>query len=170
MSTDSTAAPVSNGAPAAPSAAVSDAMAIDPSPSAPVASSASASAGTSAEANGLSSAVPKRTGPKVNPSGKGKRKRNRRPLPDPYSPADVLFHDVVDFLGPEYVKSVLERGDESEWSAPEGLERFSEVELRVGAMTVSGESIISRRCLVVGIVGSPLNSLLPDTLRFGWAQ
>lgn len=145
MSTD---APIANGAAvpaaAAPSVPSDSAMAVDaPAPAASAAPSASVNgeAGSSAEANGPSSAVQKRTGPKVNPSGKGKRKRNRRPLPDPYSPADVLYHDVVDFLGPEYVREVLERGDESEWEAPAGLERFSTVELRVGAMTVSGELI-----------------------------
>ncbi|KAL1407007.1 tRNA(m5U54)methyltransferase [Vanrija albida] len=75
------------------------------------------------------------------PQGKGKRKRNRRILPDPYSPGDILYHDVVDFLGKEYTDAVLAKGDDSEWDAPEGLERFAEIELTVGAMTVSGESL-----------------------------
>lgn len=111
------------------------------STSAPADVSAPAPAGSAVAENGASTstAQQKKPGPKVNPSGKGKRKRNRRPLPDPYSPADVLYHDVVDFLGPDYVKEVLARGDESEWTAPAGLERFSVVELNVGAMTVSGE-------------------------------
>lgn len=121
-------------APAAVPAASASAPADVPAPASAVAAAAAVENGTSAP-----STSQKKPGTKVNPSGKGKRKRNRRPLPDPYSPADVLYHDVVDFLGPEYVKEVLARGDESEWTAPKGLERFSIVELNVGAMTVSGE-------------------------------
>lgn len=70
--------------------------------------------------------------------GKGKRKRDRRVLPDPYSSGDVLYHDVLDFLGKEYTTEVLARGDGSEWSAPENLELMSTVELTASAMTVSG--------------------------------
>lgn len=134
MSTD--AAPVANGAAATIPATAPDAGAVGPSTSTNVNVNVNDAANGSAAA---AAPTPKRTGPKVNPSGKGKRKRNRRPLPDPYSPADVLWHDVVDFLGPEYVEQVLARGDDSEWDAPKGLERFSEVQLNVGAMTVSGE-------------------------------
>lgn len=70
--------------------------------------------------------------------GKGKRKRNRRVLPDPYSAGDVLYRDVVDFLGKEYTDGVIASGDGSEWDAPEGLELMSVIELTAGAMTVSG--------------------------------
>jgi tRNA (uracil-5-)-methyltransferase len=70
--------------------------------------------------------------------GKGKRKRNRHKLPDPFSSGDVLYRDVVDFLGKEYTAEVLARGDDSDWAAPENLEYLSTVELTVGAMTVSG--------------------------------
>lgn len=75
--------------------------------------------------------------------GKGKRKRNKHVLPDPYSPGDILYHDVVDFLGKEYVDEVLARGDGSEWEAPSNLEPMSIVELTPGAMTVSGEPRLS---------------------------
>ena len=72
---------------------------------------------------------------------KGKKKKNRRikrNLPEQYSPADVTYRDVRDFLGPEYVDEVLARGDESEWTPP-ALELWSIVELKVGAFTVSGK-------------------------------
>jgi len=70
--------------------------------------------------------------------GKKKNRKPRRNLPEAYSPADVTFRDVRDFLGEEYVDGVLAKGDESEWHAPEGLELWSMIELEVGAFTVSG--------------------------------
>jgi tRNA (uracil-5-)-methyltransferase len=72
--------------------------------------------------------------------GKKKNRRMKRYLPEPYSPAEVTYRDVRDFLGPEYIDEVLSKGDESEWLAPEGLELWSIIELTVGAFTVSGES------------------------------
>jgi tRNA (uracil-5-)-methyltransferase len=74
------------------------------------------------------------------PKGKKKNRRIKRTLPELYSPADVTFRDVRDFLGPEYVDAVLARGDESEWIPP-ALELWSVVELQVGAFTVSGTSV-----------------------------
>lgn len=71
--------------------------------------------------------------------GKGKQKKRKLIVPDPYSAGDVLWHDIQDFLGKEYVNKVLERKDKSEWDAPEDLEIQSIVELRVGAFTVSGQ-------------------------------
>jgi tRNA (uracil-5-)-methyltransferase len=73
------------------------------------------------------------------PKGKKKNRRIKRTLPELYSPADVTFRDVRDFLGAEYVDAVLAKGDESEWSPP-ALELWSVVELKVGAFTVSGMS------------------------------
>ena len=78
-------------------------------------------------------------GPAV-PKGKKKNRRIKRTLPELYSPADVTFRDVRDFLGPEYVDAVLAKGDESEWQPPT-LELWSVVELKVGAFTVSGTSL-----------------------------
>jgi len=75
--------------------------------------------------------------------GKKKNRKMKRYLPEPYSPADVTYRDVRDFLGAEYVDEVLTRGDESEWAAPEGLELWSMVELTAGAFTVSGKSTLS---------------------------
>jgi tRNA (uracil-5-)-methyltransferase len=75
------------------------------------------------------------------PKGKKKNRRIKRTLPELYSPADVTFRDVRDFLGAEYVDAVLARGDESEWQPP-ALELWSVVELKVGAFTVSGMSCI----------------------------
>jgi len=72
------------------------------------------------------------------PKGKKKNRRIKRNLPELYSPADVTFRDVRDFLGPEYVDEVLGRADESEWQPP-ALELWSIVELKVGAFTVSGK-------------------------------
>jgi len=74
--------------------------------------------------------------------GKKKNRRIKRTLPELYSPADVTFRDVRDFLGAEYVDAVLARGDESEWNPP-ALELWSVVELKVGAFTVSGTFVIS---------------------------
>jgi tRNA (uracil-5-)-methyltransferase len=74
--------------------------------------------------------------------GKKKNRKMKRYLPEPYSPADVTYRDVRDFLGAEYVDEVLARGDESEWAAPEGLELWSMVELTAGAFTVSGKSTL----------------------------
>jgi tRNA (uracil-5-)-methyltransferase len=71
--------------------------------------------------------------------GKGKRKRNRHILPDPYSSGDVLYRDVVDFLGKEYVDEIIAKGDSSEWDAPADLELMSVIELTAGVMTVSGK-------------------------------
>ncbi len=71
--------------------------------------------------------------------GKAKRKRNKRYLPDPYSHGDILHRDIADFLGQEYVAEVVARGDEGEWTAPEGLELQTEYELRVGALGRNGE-------------------------------
>jgi tRNA (uracil-5-)-methyltransferase len=91
-------------------------------------------------AEASSSAIPTPTpapapGPK---QGKKKNRRIKRNLPEAYSPADVTYRDVRDFLGAEYVDGVLAKGDESEWTAPAGLELWSIVELKVGAFTVSG--------------------------------
>lgn len=72
--------------------------------------------------------------------GKKKNRRMKRYLPEPYSPADVTYRDVRDFLGGEYVDQVLAKGDESEWASPAELELWSIHELTVGAFTVSGKS------------------------------
>ncbi|WVW78094.1 hypothetical protein I302_100045 [Kwoniella bestiolae CBS 10118] len=72
---------------------------------------------------------------------KKKNRKIKRTLPEKYSSADVTFHDVRDFIGADLVDEVIGRKDGSEWEVPEGLELFKEVELDVGAFTVSGESI-----------------------------
>lgn len=73
--------------------------------------------------------------------GKGKmsKRKMRRVLPDDYSAGDVLFRDVRDFLGVQWVDEVLSKKDGSEWEAPAGLEPYTEVTIRVGAFTVSGK-------------------------------
>lgn len=81
---------------------------------------------------------PARTKPQHN-TGKVKRRRNFRKLPEPYSPADVTYRDVVDALGKEYTDAILARGDESEWEAPEGIELQGIYEFTPISMTVSGE-------------------------------
>lgn len=81
----------------------------------------------------------------VKGQGKKKNRRMKRYPPEPYSPADVTYHDVRDFLGGEYVDSVLAKKDESEWTAPADLELWSIHELTVGAFTVSGEPLLLPR-------------------------
>lgn len=66
------------------------------------------------------------------------RRKGRKPLPEPFSPADVMWHDVRDFLGRDYVDEVLGKKDGSEWEAPNELGSFAVVELTAGAFTVSG--------------------------------
>ncbi|GFZ51651.1 hypothetical protein JCM24511_09419 [Saitozyma sp. JCM 24511] len=75
-----------------------------------------------------------------NSKQKARKRKQKRPVPEVYSPADVLFHDIKDFLGKEFVEDILAKGDQA-WEAPEDLHTQSVVELRVGAFTVSGESI-----------------------------
>lgn len=72
--------------------------------------------------------------------GKKKNRKVKRFLPEPYSPAEVTFRDVRDFLGAEYVDGVLAKEDESEWAPPEELELWNVIELTAGAFTVSGTS------------------------------
>lgn len=69
------------------------------------------------------------------------RRKGRKPLPEPFSPADVMWHDVRDFLGRDYVDEVLGKKDGGEWEAPNELGSFAVVELSAGAFTVSGESL-----------------------------
>ncbi|ORY30242.1 S-adenosyl-L-methionine-dependent methyltransferase [Naematelia encephala] len=73
--------------------------------------------------------------------GKGKKIKLRRTIPEAYSPADVLWRDVQDFLGKEYTEKVLASERDEEWTPPDGLELQTILELRVGAFTVSGESL-----------------------------
>jgi tRNA (uracil-5-)-methyltransferase len=98
-------------------------------------------------------------GPK---QGKKKNRRIKRNLPEAYSPADVTYRDVRDFLGAEYVDEVLSKADESEWTAPTSLELWSIIELKVGAFTVSGMlslllSFLSFPCSVGLILGESLS-------------
>lgn len=73
---------------------------------------------------------------KPKPQTKKRKHGKRRPLPEPYSPGDVLWRDVQDFLGDEYIAGVLAEGEE--WTWPKELEFGAEVTVRVGAFTVSG--------------------------------
>ena len=80
--------------------------------------------------------------PDMVPAAKGKqhvdkkeRKRRKRELPEPCSPDDVLWHDIVDLLGKHVVDAVLEEG--SEWDSPFGFRE--EVELEVAALSSTGE-------------------------------
>lgn len=96
----------------------------------------STSNGHSNEAESSKAAIKTQTAPK---QGKKKGRKTKRYLPEPYSPAEVMYHDVRDFLGAEYVDGVLKRKDESEWAFPEVLQPWSLVELTAGAFTVSGK-------------------------------
>ncbi len=66
-----------------------------------------------------------------------KKRKQKHSSPEPYSPADVLWHDVRDFLGHDDVEDRQRRGDE--WDSPESLVRGEEITIRVGSFTVSGE-------------------------------
>ncbi len=79
----------------------------------------------------------KTTQPTKQPKKKGRK--HKRPLPEPFSPADVTYRDVRDFLGGDYVDEVLARGNGNEWEAPEELKQWEIVEAKVEAFTVSGE-------------------------------
>ncbi|WRT64484.1 uncharacterized protein IL334_001416 [Kwoniella shivajii] len=70
-----------------------------------------------------------------------KNRKQKRFLPEKYSPADVIYQDVRDFLGPANVDEILSKSDASEWEAPGELKLYEQVELTVGAFTVSGESL-----------------------------
>jgi hypothetical protein len=54
----------------------------------------------------------------------------------------VLWLDVRDFLGAEWVDETLSYGDGRQWDAPEGLKIGEEYTLRVGAFTVAGGSSV----------------------------
>lgn len=101
-----------------------------------------------------------------------KKRRQRFNLPEPYSPADVLSRDVTDFLGEEYVREVVSKGEKGQeaWSAPEDLVPQTVVTLRVGAFTVSGQSRahVSRIRLWLTMVGESL-SAWPQEGQREWA-
>ena len=86
-------------------------------------------------------AGPSRAQQKKSKPAVGRKRKPRRDLPDPYSAGEVLWHDIQDFLGREYVAGLLDKKDGAEWAAPEELEIMGVIELRVGAFTVSGESL-----------------------------
>jgi tRNA (uracil-5-)-methyltransferase len=67
-----------------------------------------------------------------------RKKRSKHALPELYSSEDVMFRDVRDFLGAEWVDGYISRDGDEEYKPPEGLGKHVEVELRVGAFTVSG--------------------------------
>ena len=67
------------------------------------------------------------------------RKSKKHPLPESYSAEDVLWRDIKDFLGGEYVQKMLDQGDEAEWTPPEDVRKGQELTLRVKSFTVSGE-------------------------------
>lgn len=83
--------------------------------------------------------------PQQQPKKQTKRdkRKGRKPLPEPFSPADVMWHDVRDFLGSNYVDELLAKKDGSEWEAPSELGSFAVVELTAGAFTVSGGVYLS---------------------------
>lgn len=91
-----------------------------------------------------------------NSKQKARKRKQKRPVPEVYSPADVLFHDIKDFLGKEFVEDILAKGDQA-WEAPEDLHTQSVVELRVGAFTVSGMSRLFSSTQV-----TPQRSLCPN--------
>ena len=68
-------------------------------------------------------------------SSKKKRKRKTN-LPEPYSASEVLWYDVQDLLGQDYVAERMEIGNE--WDVPGGLLKGEQVVVRIARFTVSG--------------------------------
>ena len=68
-----------------------------------------------------------------------KSQRMAHAAPERYSTTEVLWLDVRDFLGTEWVDETLSHEDGRQWDAPEGLKVGEEYTLRVGAFTVAGE-------------------------------
>ncbi|EIW86148.1 hypothetical protein CONPUDRAFT_160976 [Coniophora puteana RWD-64-598 SS2] len=74
---------------------------------------------------------------KKQPKKGKKNKKQKHRLPEPYSPEDVLFHDVRALLGTEAVDKALAEG--TEWNAPFAFKE--EVEVEVKALGHNGEGI-----------------------------
>ncbi|WVQ77596.1 hypothetical protein IAR50_007284 [Cryptococcus sp. DSM 104548] len=84
---------------------------------------------------------PKHNRPPRPPKSQSRKERRRWPLPEAFSPGDVLWHDIKEFLGEEYVQGVIDKGEHGEWDAPEELGPWEVVEVRAGGWTRGGESI-----------------------------
>ena len=80
-------------------------------------------------------------------SSKKKRKRENK-LPEPYSASDVLWHDVQDLLGRDYIAGRMDSGNE--WDAPGDLAKGEEVIVRIARFAVAGMAI----CLPVVVTSS----------------
>ncbi|KAL4069155.1 S-adenosyl-L-methionine-dependent methyltransferase [Scleroderma citrinum] len=65
------------------------------------------------------------------------RKKKRKPLPDPCSPEDVLWNDVVSLLGSESVDHKIAQG--VEWDSPFGFRE--EMEVEVSKLSSSGDAL-----------------------------
>jgi len=70
-----------------------------------------------------------------------KSQRMAHAAPERYSTNEVLWLDIRDFLGAEWVDQVLGHEDGRQWEAPESLKVGDEITLRVGAFTVAGEFV-----------------------------
>ena len=68
------------------------------------------------------------------PQKKQARKQKRKPLPEPCSPEDVLWHDVVALLGSHTVDHKIAQG--TEWDSPFGFRE--EVEVEVSKLSSNG--------------------------------
>ncbi|KAG8721694.1 tRNA(m5U54)methyltransferase [Ceratobasidium sp. 394] len=68
---------------------------------------------------------------------KPKKSRGKRPTIEPYSPDDVLWHDVKAALGPEAVEAAIRK--DKDWDSP--LSFGLELELTVSEITSTGDSL-----------------------------
>jgi len=68
------------------------------------------------------------------PQKKQARKQKRKPLPEPCSPEDVLWHDVVALLGSQTVDHKIAQG--TEWDSPFSFRE--EVEVEVSKLSSNG--------------------------------
>ena len=94
---------------------------------------------------------------------KGKNKKQKHTLPEPYSNDDVLWRDVVELLGSDIIDTATGAG--KDWESPFSFKE--EVELFVTSITSTGESFFplaifrgSRAVLVPYDAPLPIKALL----------
>jgi len=73
-------------------------------------------------------------GPSKTTSKKSKKKKQKHVLPEPYSPGDVLWRDIVALLGNDTIEHAQQHG--TEWESPFG--HLDEVEVEVSQLSSNG--------------------------------
>lgn len=72
--------------------------------------------------------------PSKTSSKKSKKKKQKHVLPEPYSPGDVLWRDIVALLGSDTIEHAQQHG--TEWESPFG--HLEEVEVEVSQLSSNG--------------------------------